>query len=78
MKGILCGLIAITPGSAFVDINRGVFVGVIASAACFSASLLKVRYIIDDYYDAFGLHVVGGAIGGILVAFFAQRYMWDS
>ena len=73
LKGILCGLIAITPGSAFVDCNGGVFIGVISGAACFSASLLKVRYNIDDYYDAFGLHVVGGAMGGILVAFFAQE-----
>lgn len=73
LKGILCGLIAITPGSGFVDINGGVFIGLIASIVGYAASYLKTKFNIDDYYDAFGLHVVGGTVGGILVAFFSRK-----
>lgn len=72
-KGILCGLIAVTPASGYIDSNGAVCIGFISSLACYGASLMKVKYNIDDYYDAFGLHVVGGVMGGILVAFFARK-----
>jgi Amt family ammonium transporter len=40
---------------------------------CYFGSTLKHRLKIDDALDAFGIHGISGAIGGILVGFFATN-----
>jgi Amt family ammonium transporter len=73
IKGALSGLVGITPGSGFVDCNGGIFIGIISGMLCFGAAHIKDYFDIDDSSDALGIHVVGGVIGGILIAFFARK-----
>ena len=36
-------------------------------------AILKPKLRLDDSLDAFGIHAIGGAISGVLVAFFAKE-----
>jgi hypothetical protein len=42
---------------------------------CYFGSQLKYRLRIDDALDAFGVHAVGGIVGGILTGFFSNQHI---
>lgn len=72
ISGAVAGLVAITPGSGFVEPMPALFIGLLAGVICFwSATILKYKLGYDDSLDAFGVHGVGGILGAILTGFFA-------
>ena len=71
--GAIAGLAAVTPASGFVGPLGGFTIGLVSGALCFYASTsLKRRLGYDDSLYVFGVHGVGGAVGTLLVAFFAS------
>jgi Amt family ammonium transporter len=71
INGAIAGLVCITPGAGFVDMNGAFFIGFFGGPLCYLGSMLKHYFGFDDALDAFGVHAVGGIIGGLAVAFFA-------
>ncbi|KAJ1425888.1 ammonium transporter AmtB-like domain-containing protein, partial [Ochromonadaceae sp. CCMP2298] len=71
VSGAVAGLVAITPGAGFVDPTGAVFIGLLAGPVCYGGVQAKHALGYDDALDAFGVHGIGGALGGILVGFFA-------
>lgn len=71
VSGAVAGLVCITPGSGFVDQTGAFITGLLAGPACYWGVQLKHLAGYDDALDAFGVHGVGGILGGILVGFFA-------
>lgn len=72
-SGAVCGLVAITPAAGYVSVLGAMGLGVITCVGCFYfVAILKPKLRLDDSLDAFGIHGIGGIIGGILVAFFAR------
>ncbi|MDR3071930.1 MAG: ammonium transporter [Clostridiales Family XIII bacterium] len=71
--GALAGLVGITPGCGFMPLWVAVLVGLLVSPACyFGIILVKSILKIDDSFDAFGCHGIGGIFGGIITGFFAE------
>jgi len=70
-SGAIAGLVAITPASGYVDPTGAFFIGLIAGPVCMWGAKLKHYLGYDDALDAFGVHAVGGIVGGILTGFFA-------
>ncbi len=73
VNGAIAGLVCITPGSGYVDMNGAFFFGLIGGCLCYFGAQAKHHlFKIDDALDAFGVHAIGGIIGGILTGFFAN------
>ncbi|WP_396177208.1 ammonium transporter [Flavobacterium sp.] len=70
--GAVVGLVAITPAAGFITIPQSIFFGF--SAAIVSNLALNWQKLkeIDDTLDVFACHGVGGIMGMILTAIFAQ------
>jgi Amt family ammonium transporter len=76
VSGLVAGLVAITPGAGFVTPAAALAIGAIAGAVCFGAVQLKEHlFHYDDALDAWGVHGVGGALGGLLVGVFARKVL---
>jgi len=71
-SGAVAGLVAITPCAGFVGGLAPIVIGLIAGVGCFLAISLKNRFGYDDSLDVVGVHLVGGIIGSLLLAFFAD------
>ncbi|KAG5652697.1 hypothetical protein H0H81_004082 [Sphagnurus paluster] len=71
-SGAISGLVAITPASGFVGAPAAVAFGVVGGTACNFATQLKFLAGYDDALDVFASHTVGGVVGNLLTAFFAQ------
>ena len=71
-SGVVAGLVAITPASAYVGGLAGIVFGVAAGTACYFAIQVKYRLRYDDSLDVVGVHMVGGIVGGVLIGFFAD------
>ena len=69
--GAVAGLVAITPACGYVGPGGALAIGVLASAICYAAVLVKSRFGYDDALDAFGVHGVGGAWGALATGVFA-------
>jgi len=72
-SGAIAALVAITPGSGFVGTPAAVLYGFAAGTLCNFATQLKFYLDCDDALDIFASHGVGGLIGNILTAIFAQK-----
>lgn len=70
--GAVVGLVAITPAAGFVSVGPSITIGVIASAISHYAVRLRTKSEIDDTLDVFPCHGVGGIVGMILTAVFAN------
>lgn len=72
INGAVAGLVCITPASGYVDMNGAFWIGLIGGPLCYAGSQFK-HYILmlDDSLDAFGVHAVGGIVGGLATGFFA-------
>ncbi len=67
----VAGLVAITPGCAFVSPMGSLAVGVGAGILCYAAvTLLKPALGYDDSLDVFGVHGIGGAWGALATGLF--------
>lgn len=71
-SGAIAGLVAITPGSGFVGAPAAVAFGVLAGTFCNFATQLKFIFGYDDTLDIFASHGIGGIVGNICTALFAQ------
>jgi Amt family ammonium transporter len=73
VNGAIAGLVVITPACGYVDMTGAFISGLVGGSLCYFGSQLK-HYIfkIDDALDAFGVHAIGGMVGGICVGFFAS------
>ncbi|GLB38924.1 putative ammonium transporter [Lyophyllum shimeji] len=71
-SGAIAGLVAITPASGFVGAPASVAFGFVGGTACNFATQLKFIAGYDDALDIFASHAIGGIVGNILTALFAQ------
>jgi Amt family ammonium transporter len=71
-SGAVAGLVAITPCAGFVGGMAPIYIGFIAGAVCYLALTLKTKFGFDDSLDVIAVHLVGGILGAILLAFFAD------
>src|SRR5690606_37862168 len=70
-SGAIAGLVGITPAAGLVAPGASLVIGVLASwAAFYGVGSLKRRLGIDDAFDVFGIHAVGGIVGAILTGVF--------
>jgi len=69
-SGAVSGLVAITPACAWIAPWAAVVIGLITGAVCSLAVSLKYKLGFDDSLDVVGVHLVGGAMGSILIGFF--------
>ena len=73
-SGAVGGLVAITPASGSVGPMGALAIGIAAGVGCFlAATTLKRKIGYDDSLDVFGVHAVGGIIGGLLTGVFAAE-----
>lgn len=74
--GAVVGLVAITPGAGFISIAHSLTVGIVSS---FISNMMvewrTKRTNIDDTLDVFPCHGVGGIVGFILTAVFADQHI---
>jgi ammonium transporter, Amt family len=71
--GAIAGLAAITPASGFVGPVGALVYGAASAIICFyMINVVKKKWNIDDSLDVFAVHGVGGMLGILLAAFFAD------
>jgi Amt family ammonium transporter len=70
--GAVAGLVAITPGSGFIEPMPAIITGAVAGAVCYLAIRLRARSGLDDSLDVVGVHGVGGIWGGVATGLFAS------
>lgn len=71
--GAVVGLVAITPAAGFVTIPQALFIGFISSLVSNVLVNWKKMKQMDDTLDVFACHGVGGIMGMILTAVFADK-----
>lgn len=71
--GLVVGLVAITPAAGFVNVGSSVFIGVIAAIVSNYAITLRSKSTLDDTLDVFPAHGMGGIVGMIMTAVFANE-----
>jgi Amt family ammonium transporter len=71
--GAVVGLVAITPAAGYVSYGPALAIGILASGVSFGAVILKNRTTLDDTLDVFPCHGVGGIVGMLATALFAQK-----
>jgi Amt family ammonium transporter len=74
-SGAVAGLVAITPASGFVGPYSAIIIGLAAGVICSIAVTVRAKAGVDDALDAFGVHGIGGLLGGILTGVFASTYI---
>ena len=73
-SGAVGGLVAVTPAAGFVGPMGAIAIGLVAGLAClWGVSGLKRRLGVDDAFDVFGVHGVGGIVGALLTGVFAAQ-----
>lgn len=72
-SGMVAGLVVITPCAGHVTPGSALIIGLIGGLVCFYAVQAKQFINYDDSLDVVGVHGVGGALGALLVGFFAVR-----
>lgn len=73
-SGAVAGLVVITPAAGFVTIQSAFYMGIAAGAVPYLAcTVVKRAFKYDDALDTFGVHAVGGTMGAILTAVFADK-----
>jgi Amt family ammonium transporter len=78
VSGAIAGLVVITPGAGYVDQTGGFVMGIIGGVVCYFGIQIKHACGFDDALDAFGVHGVGGIVGGILTGCFANPAISDA
>lgn len=71
--GAVVGLVAITPAAGFVSVGASIFIGTVASVISNIAAHVRTKSSLDDTLDVFPCHGVGGIVGMILTAVFADK-----
>ncbi len=71
--GLVVGLVAITPAAGFVNVGSSIFIGVIAAIVSNYAIALRTKSTLDDTLDVFPAHGMGGIVGMLMTAVFANE-----
>ena len=71
--GAVVGLVAITPAAGYVSVMSSLAIGIGATAISFYVVRWRSRTDIDDTLDVFPCHGVGGIVGMIATAIFAEK-----
>lgn len=71
--GAVVGLVAITPAAGFVTLGASLLIGTCASIISNLAVHMRTKSELDDTLDVFPCHGVGGIVGMILTAVFADK-----
>lgn len=71
--GAVVGLVAITPAAGFVSVGSSIIIGALASVVSNLAVYWKSKSALDDTLDVFPCHGVGGIVGMIATAVFAEQ-----
>ncbi len=71
--GLVVGLVAITPAAGFVNVGSSIFIGVIAAFVSNYAITLRTKSTLDDTLDVFPAHGMGGIVGMLATAVFAEE-----
>jgi Amt family ammonium transporter len=66
------GLVAITPAAGFVNVGASICIGMVASIISNCAVHWRSKTDLDDTLDVFPCHGVGGMVGMLLTAVFAD------
>lgn len=75
-SGAISALVGITPAAGLVGPGAAPVIGAVAAIGCFYAVVdLKHRLGVDDPFDVFGIHAVGGIIGALLTGVFYSRML---
>ncbi len=73
IAGAISGLVAITPGAAYVGFAESMLIGAVGGVLCFMAvRLIRSKTKFDDALDVFGVHGIGGIWGAISTGIFAK------
>jgi len=73
-SGAIAGLVGVTPAAGLVGPVGALVIGVAAGVICvWGVNGLKRMMGADDSLDVFGIHGVGGIVGGILVGIFNAK-----
>ncbi len=73
VTGGIAGLVAITPGCAYVSAPAAFVIGIIGTLLCYYAiRFFHSRSKLDDALDVFALHGMGGIWGAIAVGIFSE------
>lgn len=71
--GLVAGLVAITPGSGFVDVPSAMAIGALVSIVSFIfMNVIRKLFRYDDALDVFSVHGMGGIIGALVTGIFAN------
>lgn len=71
--GAVVGLVAITPAAGFVSVGASIFIGLASSIVSNCAAHWRTKSELDDTLDVFPCHGVGGIMGMLLTAVFADK-----
>ena len=74
-SGAVAGLVGITPACATIEPLGAIALGLIVGAACAFAVGLKYKLGFDDSLDVVGVHLVGGALGSLLIGLLAAPFI---
>lgn len=73
-SGAIAGLVGVTPAAGLVGPVGALVIGVAAGVICvWGVNGLKRLLGVDDSLDVFGIHGVGGIVGGVLVGVFNAK-----
>lgn len=73
-SGAIAGLVGVTPAAGLVGPVGALVIGVAAGVICvWGVNGLKRMLGADDSLDVFGIHGVGGIVGGVLVGVFNAK-----
>jgi Amt family ammonium transporter len=73
--GAVVGLVAITPAAGFISIAHSLTVGIVSSIVSNMMVEWRTKSNIDDTLDVFPCHGVGGIVGFLLTAVFADQHI---
>jgi ammonium transporter, Amt family len=71
--GAVVGLVAITPAAGYISIAHSLTVGIVSSVVSNMMVEWRTKTSIDDTLDVFPCHGVGGIVGFLLTAVFANQ-----
>jgi Amt family ammonium transporter len=73
-SGAIAGLVGVTPAAGLVGPVGALVIGIAAGIICvWGVNGLKRMLGVDDSLDVFGIHGVGGIVGGVLVGVFNAK-----
>lgn len=71
--GMICGLVAVTPASGYITPSSSIAFGFVGALVCNISMSFKHLLKIDDAFDVFVIHGLGGMAGNLLTGIFAQK-----